>query len=112
MSIEAALKSLSNREAEIVRCSLRAAVEGTFFPDWEFELLMGISREKMQRVYDTWTQQSVSHDELCLAFFNSMTNLIGYPPGQERELELYVAGGASSIAEVLHRLAELHIETR
>ena len=43
-------ETLSIAEIETVRRALKATVEGSFFPDWEFETLIGVNREMVQQV--------------------------------------------------------------
>lgn len=38
------LNGLTAEERDIVRRSLTAAVEGPYFPDWEFQTLFGVTR--------------------------------------------------------------------
>lgn len=40
--------TLNSRETEIVNRALTAIVEGPFFPDWEFQTLFGVVRERMR----------------------------------------------------------------
>ncbi len=52
--IASPLDRLSDRDVEIVRQCLAAAVRGPFFPDWEFGTLMGLTRDEVQDVLLTW----------------------------------------------------------
>jgi hypothetical protein len=46
---------LDDEEVAIVGQCLVAAVDGSFFPDWEFEILMGRSRDEVRLVAATRT---------------------------------------------------------
>lgn len=57
---------------EIAEECLRAAVEGPFFPDWEFHTLMGVSREEARTVLEAWPVQTVEPDVFSCAVLNSL----------------------------------------
>jgi hypothetical protein len=69
---------LTERESEVVRSALRASVEGPFFPDWEFQTLMGVERSEMRAVLEAWPE-IVDPEAADLAINNALNNLIGYP---------------------------------
>ena len=72
---------LTERESQIVEAALRAAVEGPFFPEWEFHLLMGVERTQMGAILADWP--IVKDRELAgLAVNNSLVNLLRYPPDE------------------------------
>lgn len=41
-------------DEKIIQECLRAAVEGPFFPDWNFHALFGLSREDVVAVLESW----------------------------------------------------------
>jgi hypothetical protein len=57
---------------------LRAAVEGPFFPEWEFSLLMGLSRDEVAAVSAEWPDTSDAETQ-GIAVNNVLNNLLGYP---------------------------------
>jgi hypothetical protein len=73
------LADLSEAERDIVRECLRAAVEGSFFPEWEFHTLFGIDREELRVVLNSWPMVAESNESVILAVNNSLNNLLGYP---------------------------------
>ena len=79
------LANLEDREREVVRECLRAAVEGLFFPDWEFETLFGLGREEVRCVLLSWSTLDEANETVVLAINNSMVNLIGYPLGEDQD---------------------------
>ncbi|MGY4478916.1 hypothetical protein [Bradyrhizobium sp. USDA 3364] len=107
--MESLVEELSPAEIEIVRRSLQATVEGGFFPDWEFETLIGASRDEVREVYAAWPLQTVEPDVFRGAVFNSMNNLIGYPHGKEEELMVYVPEGRAAMVQLLKRLSALGV---
>jgi hypothetical protein len=79
------LINLDAREQEVVRECLRAAVEGPFFPDWEFETLFGLAREEVRRVLLSWPTLNEADESTVLAINNSINNLLGYPIGEDQD---------------------------
>jgi hypothetical protein len=79
---------LTAPEQEVVRRCLVAAVEGPFFPDWEFHALFGLERSEVAAVLGRWPDVANQDQTAQLAINNSMNNLLGYPhgmPGAFRE---------------------------
>ncbi|VIO65683.1 hypothetical protein CI1B_07900 [Bradyrhizobium ivorense] len=101
------LKALSSAEIDTVRDALRATVEGTFFPDWEFETLIGVDRATVREVHAAWPRRTVDQIEFTCAVINSMNNLVGYPHGRNNELVSYVSGGRAAVEKTLARLIAL-----
>ena len=102
-------ETLPLSEIEIVRRSLQAAVEGSFFPDWEFQTLMGVDRETVREVCTAWPYQTIDHEDFICAVVNSLNMLLGYPHGREDELVTYVPEGRAAIRKVLDHLIALGI---
>ena len=100
-------KRLSLEEIETIRHALKAVVEGSFFPDWEFETLIGVDRKTVQKVYEAWPLQTVDQDEFACAVIGSMNNLVGYPHGKDDELVDYVPEGRFAIQQALQHLKSL-----
>jgi hypothetical protein len=73
------LADLSDAERRIVRECLRAAVEGSFFPDWEFHTLFGLERGEVRRISSLWPALDEADESAVIAINNSLTNLLGYP---------------------------------
>lgn len=108
--MESLAEALSSTEIEIVTRSLQATVEGSFFPDWEFETLIGVDRDIVRNVYKAWPQQTLNWDDFGCAVVGSMNNLLGYPHGKEEELLGYVPEGREAIRKTLDHLAALGCE--
>lgn len=109
MRMESLVKALSLAEVETVRRALKATVEGSFFPDWEFETLIGVDRDTVRRVYQAWPQQTVDQDEFSCAVVGSLNNLIGYPHQKEDELAIYVPEGCEAVKGALQHLTSLDV---
>ncbi len=107
--MEPIIKYLSSSEIEIVRRSLQATVEGSFFADWEFDTLIGVDRDTVREVYVSWPDQTIGQEDFGCAVVGAMNNLVGYPHGKEGELMTYVPEGRAGISEALKRLTALGI---
>src|SRR3954447_18462842 len=109
MRMESPVESLSPTEVETVRRALKATVEGSFFPDWEFETLIGVDRDTVRKVYQAWPRQTVDQDEFSCAVVGSLNNLIGYPHRKEGELAIYVPEGREAVRGTLRHLPTLGV---
>jgi len=70
---------LSRQESNIIKEVLRAAVDGLFFPDWEFQTLFGITREKVRHIANEWPLPNAPPADVVLAVNNSLNWLLSYP---------------------------------
>ena len=102
--MDALVEALSSAEIDTVRDALRATVEGTFFPDWEFQTLIGVDRATVKEVHAAWPRRTVDQADFSCAVINSMNNLVGYPHGSDNELASYIPGGRAAVEKTLARL--------
>ena len=65
------LSDLNSREREVVRECLQAAVEGPFFPEWEFSTLFGLTRDEVRKVLSSWPDGNES-DKFVVAAINKL----------------------------------------
>ena len=82
------------------------AAPGAFFPDWEFEKLFGMRRAPVAEVAAAWPAVEQSEDEVRLAINNALTDLTGYPHGQEEAWGRYISVSASEVAGLLRKWRE------
>jgi hypothetical protein len=80
------LANLDEREREVVRECLRAAVDGPFFPDWEFETIFGLKRDDVRQVLLSWPRLDEANESTVRAINNSFNNLLGYPTRNKQEM--------------------------
>jgi hypothetical protein len=80
------LTNLDDREREVVRECLRAAVEGPFFPDWEFHTLFGLNRDEVKRVLLAWPELDETDESVVTALNNCFNNLLEYPAENKQEI--------------------------
>jgi hypothetical protein len=78
-----AITTLNDQELAIVGQCLRAAAEGPFFPDWEFQTLMGVSREELTRLALRWPSVATEREITTDIVVSVLNNLLGYPHGKE-----------------------------
>src|SRR5437868_4651059 len=80
------ISDLNENERKVVKECLRAAVEGPFFPEWEFATLFGLSREDVKRVLVSWPDVNEADESVVLAINNGFNNLLGYPLPEVEDL--------------------------
>ena len=80
------LANLDDREREVVRECLRAAVEGPFFPEWEFETIFGLTRDEIKQVLLAWPRLDETDESVVIAINNCFNNLLGYPAKRKHEI--------------------------
>ena len=97
---------LDARTVEVTKECLRAAVEGPFFTDREFQTLIGVERDEVRTVYEAWPRQTVDTMTFCCAVVNSLNNLTGYPHGMEAVWSEYISVGSDEVRMVLDRLID------
>jgi len=86
-----------------IRDCLRAAVEGPFFPDREFQTLIGLERGEVGAVLAEWPGTNSPEDQ-DLAVNNVLNNLLGYPHRASDETwAAYIGASPREVAEALTR---------
>jgi hypothetical protein len=95
------IQHLSKEDLKIVRECLVAAVEGPFFPEWEFPTLFGLERADVAKVMQSWPNVSGDDKTVTVAVSNTIGNLVGYPHGED--LTRYVSATPEQLLEILTR---------
>lgn len=98
-----AFRDFSHEELAIVGECLRAAVEGPFFPEWEFQTLVGIPRESVRLLAAKW-QSSDPRDEDTDAVVNVLNNLLGYPHRKEAAWSSFISVHPSVVSTLLDKI--------
>ena len=96
-----ARQHLSKDDLEIVGQCLTAAVDGPFFPDWEFSVLFGLERTEVASVTRAWPDVSDEDEIAERAVNNALANLAGYPHGED--LRRFVSVDAARLFEILQK---------
>ena len=89
------------KEKDIVRQCLVAALDGSFFPDWEFQTLFGIDRKTLAEIVDSWPHIDDTEENIFLAVNNSLANLVGYPHGSAEEWKKYISATPDEVRNIL-----------
>jgi hypothetical protein len=94
--------NLTSDEIEILRQCLRAAADGPFFPEWEFQTLIGASREEVRALI---SQTALDREERAVDIATStLNNLLGYPHGAEKVLRSFVSASSAELKGLLEKL--------
>ena len=73
------LANLDERERDVVRQCLQAAVDGPFFPEWEFGTIFGLERDEVRRILTSWPAVDETDESVVRAINNAFNNLLGDP---------------------------------
>ncbi|WP_449221597.1 hypothetical protein [Tistrella mobilis] len=95
------LDAISPDAMKIAGECLRATVKGPFFPDWEFQTLIGVERNVAKILLDAWPKQSLDDVEFYCAVMASMTNLLGYPHGDDEIWSDYISCPPHRVRDVI-----------
>src|SRR5688572_25225050 len=96
--------SLSERERNIVANSLRAAADGAFFPDWEFETLIGATRSKIRSEADAWRSSTDGSPQMTDLALSVISNLLGYPHDLQGDLEAAIGANSKELDALMRKL--------
>jgi hypothetical protein len=101
------INSLDQPTLKVAKDCLRAAIEGPFFQDWEFQTLVGVDRAMVKVVYDAWPEQTVGQDDFASAVIGTMNNLLGYPHGRSDAWTEYISASPAQVREALDKIISL-----
>jgi hypothetical protein len=73
------LADLTEVERKVIRDCLRAAADGPFFPDWEFDTLFGLHRQEVRDIAFAAGPLDDARDDVRIAINNALNMLTGYP---------------------------------
>jgi hypothetical protein len=94
----------SESDIGLIKDCLTAAVDGTFFPDWEFGTLFGFDRIEVKAILQCWPHGFPQDDDVRRAAIGALNNLLGYPHGRADELHSFTGASVSDLRDVLDRL--------
>jgi len=99
---------LDPAEVRVVGECLRAAVDGPFFPDWEFHTLMGLERPEMRAILNDWPVQTTDDYNFVLAVRGAMLDLLGYQHGYRDDLvwRFYISVDPREVKRVILKLID------
>ena len=96
---------LTERDLDIIAKSLRAAADGPFFPDWEFETLTGATRDQIRSEADAWLRSAESSREMRELAISVISNLLGYPHDQRSEVEALIGADCTELTALNRKLS-------
>ncbi|MES1147048.1 MAG: hypothetical protein ABUL52_01495 [Solimonas sp.] len=100
-------EELTSSELKLVADCLSATVNGSFFPDWEFETLFGVSRSFVDSVRQRWPNIDAQNAEIGAAVIGSLNNLLGYPQKSAGEWSQYISASDDDVRNLLKKLQNL-----
>jgi hypothetical protein len=100
-------ETLPESQISLVRCSLRAAADGPYFPEWEFETLIGFPRDRVRDWSARWPGAALDEEALAVAI-SVLNNLLGYPHGFESKLAAETGAPRAELAQLLEQLSARH----
>jgi hypothetical protein len=71
------LQALNDDEKRVIFECLRAAVDGPFFPEWEFHSLFGLRRSEFAEITSAIPDIDDSDRTVFLAINGALNNLLG-----------------------------------
>ena len=98
-----ALADLDESEREVVKECLHAAIEGPFFPDWEFQTLFGLERYEIKKILESWSEIDDSKKDVQAAISNSLGHLLGYPHGHHKEWPRCISVSSNEVLRILEK---------
>ena len=91
-------------DVRIIRECLSAAASGPFFPDWEFDILFGLSRSELLDIARRWPNCDRSDATIALAVRNTLVHLLHYPHHHEDLWPHYISASRAELEEILNGL--------
>ena len=102
------VKRVSQDDQDLICRALHAAVDGPYFPEWEFGALIGIDRSEVAEILADWPNATVTTSWESdpakvqrIAVNNVLNNLIGYPHGRWAELKLRLGADPHEVRALL-----------
>jgi len=99
-------QALSEAERDLVKRCLYAAVNGPFFPDWEFQALFGYTRDEVRHILASWPNGNDEEMQRHV-IINTLNNLLRYPHGETEAWSRQICSSEDDVAAVLRKLTAL-----
>ena len=97
------IENLSNEEVDLIRRCLDAAVNGPFFPDWEFHSLIGVTRDEVRQVLRSWPKTEDPTFQRTVVV-NALNNLLGYPHGMSDAWVQWVRSPRERVSRLMQKV--------
>jgi hypothetical protein len=100
------LGHLTRADVDTIGACLRAAADGPFFPDWEFQTLFGLEREEVRTIASTWPSADSPKDQ-WLAVEEALDKLLEYPREQDAMWDQWIPVSESDLGRLQWHVKEL-----
>jgi hypothetical protein len=97
--------TLSADDIRLIGACLHAVANGPFIPDWEFSILMGLTRAECVAIAARWPNLDLADREVRRAVMNSVNHLTGYPIDHEGQWDRYIPASNEAINALRDRVA-------
>jgi hypothetical protein len=97
--------TLSDDDFRLIGACLHAVANGPFIPDWEFSILMGLTRGECAAIAARWPNADLADDDVRRAVVNSANHLTGYPIDHEDQWEHYIPASREAISALRDRVS-------
>ena len=97
------MADLTFEEQRIIGECLRAAADGPFFPEWEFQTLFGVERRDVAKVASDWPFADASSQTLSLSVNNSMLHLMYYPHRKWDAWEEFISVSPAEVERIFQK---------
>jgi hypothetical protein len=100
-------KVIKKYENIILQC-FNAAIEGPFFPEWEFHTLMGFTRKEINLIYLNFKEKHIIDENFKIALSNLLGNLLYYPHNQSQKIwDKYIHMSKKELEALVNQIKEL-----
>ena len=100
------IAKLTDDEICIVKECLKASLDGPFFPDWEYETLIGAKKSEIEKIIQGLPNIHENKYDITQVICSCLGNLIGYPHGREDEWEKYVSANYNDVLNIIAKLKQ------
>lgn len=97
---------MTKHEKQIIYKCLIASIEGGFFPEWEFQTLIGVDKNYVLNMIKDWRNDSLNDINQVRVISSIMGNLIAYPHGKQKDIPTFVSGSIDEIINILNKLRQ------
>ncbi len=98
------IENLTATERLLVGRCLFEAVDGPYFPDWEFATLVGAHKSEIRVIASDWSSGQPISGEALQLIGSVLNNLIGYPHDHTADLERATGATVGNVEDVFCKL--------
>lgn len=94
----------TKEQKEITRQCLEMALDEKFFPNQEFQTLIGFSKKDLEKIILNWKNTNFHDQNIQEIINNIFINLLGYPHGQDKYLEESLGISRDPLEEIFNQI--------